>query len=130
MTLISKQIQEVLNEYPFLALAKYHNNEYVGIIQNQDATIISMYVYEHIKDPAHRKLFLEYGAEWWWETNRTIPINIVLWPKFKIFQPSLMTLNMKEFELLAGHSICLRDIITKRIKRKNIQLVRKRHQGH
>ena len=31
----------------------------------------------------------------------------------------------KDFEILHGPIVCLRDIMTKRVKRKNIQLIRK-----
>ena len=122
---ISKQLETLLDEYPFLTVATYGKNEYVGIIQNQDANLISMYVFEEIKSPGLRKLFLEHGAEWWWETNRLIPINIILGKRFHAFRPSLRTFNVKDFEIQYGPSVCLKDIMQKRVKRKNIQLVRK-----
>ena len=40
---------KLLEEFPFLTLATYGKNEYLGIIQNQDGNLISMYVYEEIK---------------------------------------------------------------------------------
>lgn len=122
---ISKQYQELLEKFPFLTLASYGNKEYVGIIQNQDTNVISMYLYENIKLPEQKLLFLELGSEWWWETNRQIPINIIMGEKFKIFRECLVTFTHKDFELLAGPSVSLRDIMTKRVKRKNVQLVRK-----
>ena len=33
--------------------------------------------YEGIKDLQDRMQFLELGEEWWWGTNRMIPINII-----------------------------------------------------
>ena len=122
---ISKQYQELLEKFPFLTLASYGNKEYVGIIQNQDTNVISMYLYENIKLPEQKLLFLELGSEWWWETNRQIPINIIMGGKFKIFRECLVTFTHKDFEILAGPSVSLRDIMTKRVKRKNVQLVRK-----
>lgn len=121
----NKQLEELLEEYPFLTVAVYGKNEYLGIIQNQDANLISMYVFEEIKDPDLRRLFLEYGAEWWWETNRMIPINIILGQRFVPFRESLRTFNIKDFEIKYGPSVCLKDIMQKRVKRKNVQMIRK-----
>lgn len=122
---IAKHYQQLLEQFPFLTLATYGNNEYVGIMQNMDNNVISMYVYEQIKTPEQRVLFLKLGEEWWWETNRKIPINIILGDKFKIFRDSLVTFTIKDFEVLAGPTVCLRDIMQKRVKRKNVQLIRK-----
>lgn len=122
---MAQKIDILLNDYPFLTLAKYADNEYLGIIQNQDNNIISMYVYNAIKTIELRKAFLELGHEWWWETNRTIPINIVLGQRFHPFKECLKTFNLKEFEITHGPNVCLKDIIKKRVKRKNVQLIRK-----
>ena len=122
---IAKHYQQLLEQFPFLTLASYGNNEYVGIMQNKDANVISMYVYEQIKDTNHKKLFLTLGEEWWWETNRKIPINIIMGDRFKIFRECLVTFTIKDFEVLAGPTVCLRDIMQKRVKRKNVQLIRR-----
>lgn len=122
---ISKQYEDLLENFPFLTLASYGMKEYVGIMQNQDNNVISMYIYENIRDTELKKLFLELGSEWWWETNRQIPINIIMGNRFKVFRECLVTFTIKDFEVLAGPSICLRDIMTKRVKRKNVQLVRR-----
>jgi hypothetical protein len=45
--------------------------------------------------------------------------------RFKVFRDSLVTFTNKDFEVLHGPTICLRDIMQKRVKRKNVQLVRK-----
>jgi hypothetical protein len=121
----NNNLEQLLEEYPFLTVAIYGKNEYLGIIQNQDANLISMYVFEEIKDEDLRRAFLEYGAEWWWETNRLIPINIILGQRFLPFRESLRTFNIKDFEIKYGPSVCLKDIMQKRVKRKNVQMIRK-----
>ena len=118
-------IEALLQTYPFLTVAIYGNQEYIGIIQNQDTNVISMYVYEDIKTTELKQLFLEYGEQWWWETNRLIPINIILGQRFHPFKPALKTFNTKDFEIKYGPTVCLKDIMQKRIKRKNIQLIRR-----
>ena len=120
---MDEQVQEILDEYPFLTLATYGGKEYLGIVQNQDATMISMYVLSEIKSPEIRRLFLTYGNEWWEETNRQIPINIILGEKFAVFRSCLRTFNLREFKVLSGPVVCLRSIIKTKPRRKNIRLV-------
>lgn len=122
---IPNQYISLFDKFPFLALVTCGNQEYVGIIQNQDNNVVSMYVYELINTTEEKKLFLQYGAEWWWETNRQIPINIVIGPRFKHFRCCLKTFTTKDFELLHGPTVCLRNIMQKRVKRKNVQLIRR-----
>ena len=125
MNTVPKKYQELLDQFPFLTLVKYGGNEYVGIIQNKDNNLVSMYNYEHIKDLEQRKQFLAIGDEWWWGTNRMIPINIIFKKSFEKYKTSLITFSIKDLEILHGPCISLSNIIQKRVKRRNIQLVRK-----
>lgn len=120
---MNNKYNELLEEYPFLTVLSYAGNEYVGIMQNIDTQIASMYVYDRLKHIELRKLFLELGEEWWWETNRKLPINIALLNRWK-FQECLQSFNIKQMEILAGPEVSLQDCITKRIKRRSISLVR------
>ncbi len=114
------------DRFPFLSFGRYVDREYAGIIQNCDNTIVSMYVYNNIQDVEMKKLFLRLGDNWWNESNRTIPINIFLKETFRVFQPYLKTFARKEWEHLAGPMTSLSEIMTKRIKRRQISLVSKR----
>ena len=125
MNNIPKKYQNLLDEFPFLTLIKYGGNEYVGIIQNMDNNLASMYNFEHIKDNNNKREFLEIGEEWWWGTNRMIPINIIFKTNFEKFRDCLLTFSIKDFEVLHGTTISLNNIIQKRVKRRNIQLVRR-----
>jgi hypothetical protein len=125
MNNIPKKYQDLLDKFPFLTLIKYGGNEYVGIIQNMDNNLASMYNFENIKDIDNKKEFLEIGEEWWWGTNRMIPINIIFKTNFEKFKSCLLTFSIKDFEVLHGPTISLNNIIQKRVKRRNIQLVRR-----
>jgi hypothetical protein len=116
--------QELLNEYPFLTVINYSGNEYLGIIQNIDTQIASMYVYDKIREMDQKQKFLELGEEWWWETNRKLPINIALLKRWN-FQYCVQSFNVKQMEILSGPGVKLSDSITKRIKRRSINLVKK-----
>jgi hypothetical protein len=121
---VPEELSTMLERFPFMCLAKYSGKEYIGIIQNYDSSIVSMYVYNRLQED-DKVSFLEMGDQWWWESNRQLPINIVLGMKFKRFQYSLYTFSIKEFDVIAGHAVTLQNVITKRIKRRQIQLVRR-----
>ena len=124
-TSIPNIYQKLLDSFPFLSFCTHSTNEFIGIVKNMDNVLCSMYIYENIQQEEGKKLFLELGDEWWWGSNRLIPINIILGDRFKPFQSILRTFNAKDFNLVHGHSINLQNIMQKRIKRRQIQLVRK-----
>ena len=121
---MSINLQELLNQYPFLSFLTYGGNEYIGIIQNIDDVITSVYDFGMLKNNDQKLLYLELGESWWWESNRKIPINIFLKNEMQLFRYAIKTFNSKDIELVFGPSVNLSEIAEKRIKRKSIQLVR------
>ena len=112
------------NNYPFVSCVKSNDIEYVGIVINFDNFVTSIYDISVIKSDDERKIFLELGEVWWWESNRKIPINIFLKKEMQIFRYAIKTFNSKDIELIFGPTVNLSEIAEKRIKRKSIQLVR------
>jgi len=112
------------DNFPFISCVKSNDKEYVGIVINFDDYIASIYDLSMILGEAERKLFLEMGEVWWWESNRKIPINIFLKTEMQVFRPFIKTFNSKDAELVFGPTVNLSEIAEKRIKRKSIQLVR------
>ena len=112
-------------KFPFLSLVQKGEFEYVGIIQNQDINVISLYDYNKLTDANHKQEFLRLGEVWWWESNRKLPINIFLKQDFKAFKYALTTLNGKDVKISHGPTVRLSDISKKRVKRRTIQLMRK-----
>ena len=110
--------------YPYISCIKSNDIEYVGIVINFDNYVASIYDISVIKNDDDKRLFLEMGEVWWWESNRKIPINIFLKKEMSLFKYSIKTFNSKDVELIFGPSVNLSDIAEKRIKRKSIQLVR------
>ena len=116
--------EEIFEKYPFLSLVTYGGNEYIGIVQNQDDTVLSMYDYSKIPDEL-KASFLELGDVWWWESNRMIPINLFLKKDFAQFAGILITFNIRDTEVVRGPSVSIAELAKKRSKRRNIQLVKK-----
>ena len=118
--------QELLKEkYPFLTLLRYATTEYVGIVQNSDDIITTLYDYGSITDADLKRSFVELANVWWWESNRSIPINIFLKQDWEIFRPFLKTFINKDIQVLLGPVTSLNDIARKKIKRKSITLVKR-----
>jgi len=119
---ITENLQE---NFPFISVINHVNQEYVGIIINQDAQVTSVYDYAAIRSDAEKARFLELGEVWWWESNRQIPINIFLLREIVEFKYAIRNFSTKDVKVLLGPCTSLNDIIVKRIKRKSITLIRK-----
>ena len=116
---------KLAEKYPFITLCVYATNEYVGIIQNQDDAITTIYDFGSIQDIEQKKLFLELANVWWWESNRSIPINIFLKSDWDPFKTYLKTFSNKDLTILHGPICSLIEMSRKKTKRKSITLVRR-----
>ena len=113
------------DKFPFLSLIRKGELEYVGIVQNEDSNEISFYDYGRLMMPKDKMHFLKCGEIWWHESNRKLPINIFLKGDFRYFRTTLITLNVKDVEIVHGPTVKLSEISKKRVKRRTIQLVRR-----
>ena len=119
-------LKDIETNFPFLSIVQYGGNEYVGIIANQDQYVTSMYVFTMLKTDEDKKRFLELGDSWWWESNRMIPINIFLRTDISPYSYALMTMNSKDVRVTIGPCVNLNALSVKRVKRKSVQLMRKK----
>jgi hypothetical protein len=117
--------EKLAEKYPFITLCVYATTEYVGIIQNQDDAITTIYDFGAISDVELKRHFLELANIWWWESNRSVPINIFLKGDWDIFRPYLRTFTNKDLEILHGPICSLSEMSRKKSKRKSITLVRR-----
>lgn len=116
---------KLAEKYPFITLCVYASTEYVGIIQNQDDAITTIYDFGSIQGVGEKQRFLELANVWWWESNRSIPINIFLKGEWDLFRPYLRTFTNKDLEILHGPICSLSEMARKKSKRKSITLVRR-----
>ena len=116
---------KLADKYPFITLCVYASTEYVGIIQNKDDAITTIYDFGSIQDLEQKRQFLELANIWWWESNRSIPINIFLKGEWDPFKEYLKTFVNKDLEIVHGPACSLIDIARKKSKRKSITLVRR-----
>ena len=121
----SDLFQKLAEKYPFITLCIYASNEYVGIVQNRDDAITTIYDFGAVLDQEQKRRFIDLANTWWWESNRSIPINIFLRGEWEPFRPTLRTFANKDLEILHGPVCSLNDIARKKSKRKSITLVRR-----
>lgn len=120
-----EEIKQLLNQYPYLTYLIYGGNEYVGIIQNCDEQITTIYDFGSLRTSEQKTRFLELGETWWWESNRIIPINVFLKKDWIEFKFCVKTLNSKDVSIKMGPQVSLKDMASKRSKRRSITLVRR-----
>jgi hypothetical protein len=117
--------EKLTEKYPFITLCMYANAEYVGVVQNRDDIVTTIYDFGVVQTQELKMEFLELASTWWWESNRSIPINIFLRRDWEKFRPTLRTFVNKDLEILHGPACSLLDIARKKGKRKSITLVRR-----
>jgi hypothetical protein len=117
--------EKIAERYPFITFCTYASNEYVGVIQNRDDQITTIYDFGGIVEEQLKRDFLELANQWWWESNRSIPINIFLKHDWEQFKPYLKTFINKDLDIILGPSTSLQELSRKKVKRRSITLVRK-----
>jgi hypothetical protein len=123
--MVEPDYTELLKKYPFLTYLIYGGNEYIGVIQNLDEVITTIYDYGALRTLEQKQQFLELAEMWWWESNRLIPINVFLKTEWTPFRSVVKTMNSKDVEIKFGPQVSLKEIAAKRSKRRSITLVRK-----
>jgi hypothetical protein len=115
----------LLDQYPFLSFITYGGNDYIGIVQNADEFITTIYDFAALRTIEQKTVFLAMADQWWWESNRLIPINVFLKQDWTEFRVCLKTFNSKDVVIQHGPYVSLREIASKRSKRRSITLVRR-----
>ena len=124
--MIQNEFFKKLSEnHPFITVCSYANQDYVGIVQNRDEMVTTIYDYGSIVDAAIKEKFLELGEIWWWESNRLIPINLFLKQEWAIFKPYIRTFNNKSLVVIHGPVCSMAELSKRRSKRRSITLVKR-----
>jgi hypothetical protein len=117
--------KKLSENHPFITVCSYANQDYVGIVQNRDDTVTTIYDYGSIVDTEAKTKFLELGDIWWWESNRLIPINLFLKDEWIQFKPFLRTFTNKSLLILHGPVCSMNELHKRRSKRRSITLVKR-----
>ena len=123
--MVEPNYEQLLKQYPFLTYLVYGGNDYIGVIQNLDEVITTIYDYGALRTVDQKQQFLDLAEMWWWESNRLIPINVFLKAEWTPVRSVVKTMNSKDVEIKFGPQVSLKEIAAKRSKRRSITLVRK-----
>lgn len=121
----SALLTKLTEQYPFITLCIYASVEYVGVVQNRDNAVTTIYDFGSIVEPELKKTFIELANTWWWESNRSIPINIFLKEEWRPFKDFLKTFSNKDLQILHGPLCSLNDLNDRKSKRKSVILVKR-----
>ena len=111
--------------HPFITVCSYASQDYVGIVQNRDDMVTTIYDYGSVTDSIIKEKFLSLGEIWWWESNRLIPINLFLKEDWMPFKPYIRTFNNKSLIVVHGPICSMSDLGKRRSKRRSITLVKR-----
>lgn len=117
--------KKLSENHPFITVCSYAGQDYVGIIQNRDDSVTTIYDYGSIVEAEIKERFLALGDIWWWESNRLIPINLFLKEEWGIFKPYLRTFNNKSLMIVHGPICSMNELSKRRSKRRSITLVKR-----
>lgn len=115
----------LLDSHPYLTFLTYGGNDYIGVVQNVDDVITTLYDFSMLKTEDQKLTFLQLAEVWYWESNRLVPINVFLKQEWSVFRPTLKTFNSKDVDIKIGPYVSLKEISLRRSKRRSITLVRK-----
>lgn len=123
---MNQQLLDKLSEqYPFITLCIYAQVEYVGVVQNRDNVVTTIYDFGSIIDQELKKTFISLANQWWWESNRLVPINIFLKQEWEPFKPYLRTFSNKDLQILHGPTCSLNLLNERRSKKRSVILVKR-----
>jgi hypothetical protein len=117
--------QKLAETHPFITVCSYAGQDYVGIVQNRDDVVTTIYDYGAIAQPELKEKFLLLGDIWWWESNRLVPINMFLKEEWAVFKPYIRTFNNKSLTVLHGPICSMLELSKRKSKRKSITLVKR-----
>jgi hypothetical protein len=115
----------ILEQHPYLTFLTYGGNDYIGVIQNVDDVITTIYDFAVLRSEEQKIQYLQLAEVWYWESNRLVPINVFLKQEWAVFRPTLKTFNSKDVDIKTGPCVSLKEMSLKRSKRRSITLVRK-----
>lgn len=116
--------ENIQNQLPFISVLHYGDEEYVGIIINQDQHVTSFFDLSVIRSSEEKSGLLGVGEIWWWESNRQIPISIFCRKEIEPYRYAIKTFNSKDVRVILGPTVNLLNLTLKRVKRKQVQLIR------
>lgn len=111
--------------YPFVTVIEHDGIIYYGIIKIKSKQYTTIYCFQEMEESQQEDLLI-LANDWWWQSNRTIPICLFMQEEIEKFEMYTKRFNTDRINIISGPEISLSDLPTKRIKRRNIALKKKK----
>lgn len=117
------EIEETRSKHEFMTFVILKDDVIVGIVQNETPKILMIYQFDLLRSTEEKEQFLQYGDEWWWGSNQSIPINLFIGDRFEAFEYCLRGYPRKPIEEMIGPTFSLADRYLRRVRKKKIEIV-------
>lgn len=118
-----KEIEATRTKYEFMTFVVLKDDIIVGIVQNETPKILMIYQFDMLKTTDEKEVFLQFGDEWWWGSNHSVPINLFIGDRFEQFEYCLRGYPKKPIEDMIGPTFSLADRYLRRVRKKKIEIV-------
>src|SRR5688572_26466075 len=115
-------IEETRAKYEFMTFVVMKDDIAVGIVQNETPKILMIYQFDLLRSTEDKEVFLQFGDEWWWGSNHSIPINLFIGERFEAFEYVLRGYPRKPVLDLIGPTFSLAERYLRRVRKKKIEI--------
>lgn len=118
-----------MNQYntypPFVTVLQNDGVTYIGIIKIKSKQYTTLYCFDKMDTSLQQEL-MEIAQNWWWQSNRLIPVCLFFQEEMEKFEDYTQRFDTNSVNFVCGPVISLSDLPTKRIKRRNVALKKKK----
>lgn len=118
-----KGIEDTRRKYEFLTFVVFKDDLVYGIVQNETPKVLSIYQFDLLRSDDEKDQFLKHGDEWWWGSNRSVPINLFIGDRFEQYDYILRGYPRKPIESMIGPTFSLAERYLRRVRKKKIEIV-------
>lgn len=111
--------------YPYVTVIEHDGSMYYGIIKIKSKQYCTLYCF-HLMDESQQEKLLDLAYTWWCQSNRTIPICLFFREEMEQYEDYTKRFNTDTVNFVSGPVISLSDLPTKRIKRRNVALKKRK----
>lgn len=111
--------------FPFITVLECDGEQYIGVLKIKSKQYITLYCFNKMPE-AQKKDLIDLAQQWWWQSNRAIPISLFMREEMEDYEKYTLRFNTDSCTNIQGPLISLSELPTKRIKRRNIALKRKK----
>lgn len=118
-----QDMEDTRLKYEFMTFLILKDDIIVGIIQNETPKVMMIYQFDLLKTTEEKEKFLQFGDEWWWGSNHSIPINLFIGDRFEHFEYVLRGYPRKPIEDVIGPTFSLAERYLRRVRKKKVEMI-------